>query len=127
MLAGRLKSDMVRRAAKDGASFFSFTLFIDEYKLVDEKWQKTRGEIDLITNEAKVKGIEKDLVKDALVGIEGRIAQNNWTGKDEKTHSNLLVRIQSITLLEKDGSGGESFAGRADAEDADIDAAALGL
>jgi single-stranded DNA-binding protein len=120
VLTGRLKEDAVRRQAKDGGTFYTFTLYVDDYKLEDEKWRRTQGEIDIILNEAKAKSAGGVLVKGALVAVEGRLAQRVWQGKDEKPHTNLLLRVQNISPLEKE------TACAAETEE-DIDAADLGL
>jgi single-strand DNA-binding protein len=121
VLTGRLKTDAVKREAKDGGAFYTLTLCVDDYKLENEKWRRTQGEIDLIVNEAKAKNICGGLVKGALVGLEGRLAQRAWQGKDEKTHTNLLLRVQNIQLLEKETYDKGEFA------EEEIDAAELGL
>jgi single-stranded DNA-binding protein len=121
VLTGRLKTDAEKHAAKDGGTFYTFTLYVDDYKLENEKWRKTRGEIDLIVNEAKVKELKTSLVKGALVAVEGRLAQRVWQGKDEKAHTNLLLRVQSVNPLEKESAGKEEY------EEEEIDAAELGL
>jgi single-strand DNA-binding protein len=122
VLTGRLKADAEKHAVKDGGSFYTLTLAVDDYKLENEKWQKTEGEIDLVVNESRAKSIEAGLVKGALVAVEGRLAQRAWLGKDEKTHTNLLLRIQNISLLEKDAAGFEAVE-----EEEEVDAAELGL
>jgi single-stranded DNA-binding protein len=122
VLTGRLKADAVKHPAKDGGAFYTFTLYVDDYKMEDEKWRRTEGEIDLIVNETKAKSVESSLVKGALVAVEGRLAQRTWQGKDEKTHTNLLLRVQSIGPLEKEaGSRDET------PEEEEVDAAELGL
>jgi single-stranded DNA-binding protein len=125
VLTGRLKTDAEKHSAKDGGTFYIFTLYVDDYRMENEKWIKTQGEIDLIVNEAKVKGIESALVKGALIGIEGRLAQRVWQGKDEKPHSNLLLRVHSINLLENNAD--EKYAGHPEAEAGSLDPAAFGL
>jgi single-stranded DNA-binding protein len=125
VLTGRLKTDAEKQSAKDGGTFYILTLYVDDYKLENEKWIKTQGEIDLIVNEAKVKYMESALVKGALVGIEGRLAQRVWQGKDEKPHSNLLLRVHFISLLEEGDT--EKFSGHLEAEDGDLDPVSFGL
>jgi single stranded DNA-binding protein len=122
VLTGRLKGDAEKRQTKDGGAFYTFTLYVDDYKLEDGKWRKTPGEIDIIVNESKAKGVESGLVKGALAGIEGRLAQRVWQGKDEKEHTNLTLRVQTINLLDGKGEAGAVYD---DAEE--IDAASLGL
>ncbi|MDR0684323.1 MAG: single-stranded DNA-binding protein [Spirochaetaceae bacterium] len=123
ILAGRLKTDAVKRAAKDGGTFYTVTLCVDDYKLENGVWRETKGEIELTVGEAKAKNIEAALVKDALIAIEGRLGQRLRQGKDGNTYSNLLVRVQSVIPLEEDAEG---YAGREEAEEY-FDAAALGI
>jgi single-strand DNA-binding protein len=122
ILTGRLKGDAEKRQTKEGGAFYTFTLYVDDYKLEDGKWRRTQGEIDIIVNESKAKGVESGLVKGALAGVEGRLAQRVWQGKDEKEHTNLTLRVQSINLLEGKEASGAVYD---DAEE--IDAASLGL
>lgn len=122
ILTGRIKADAERRQTKDGGAYYTFTLYVEDYKLENGKWLRTRGGIDIMVNEGKGKAVESGLVKGALVGIEGRLAQRVWQGKDDKDHTNLLLRVQTISLLDgKEGSGVEYE------ESVDIDAAELGL
>lgn len=97
-LIGRLGADPVARFTAEGTAVVNFSLAIDEVKKGGSKkaiwvnataWGKT----------AEV--LKEHAVKGQKLGIEGRLSQSDWTDKDGKKVSQLLVTADRIELLEK--------------------------
>ncbi|MCC3438580.1 single-stranded DNA-binding protein [Microcoleus sp. PH2017_05_CCC_O_A] len=95
ILVGRLGRDPEITYFQSGSSVTKSSLAIKR-KMSDETdwfsieaWGKT-GEV--LTNYTR---------KGNLVGVEGQVTVESWTGHNGEFHSKLVVKIQRVTLLEK--------------------------
>jgi len=104
-LIGRLGAEPVARFTAEGTAVVNFSLAIDEVKKGGSKkpiwvnataWGKT----------AEV--LKQYAVKGQKIGMEGRLSQSEWTDKDGKKVSQLMVTAERIELLEKPKEAPES-------------------
>lgn len=92
---GRLGADAVVKTIPNGKSIMEMSVAVNsgygDYKKT--LWIKAKQFGDRVNN---IVGIFK---KGALVGFSGKLDTDEWTGKDDKQHFDIVIKCQAIQVL----------------------------
>ena len=92
---GRLGADAVVKTTPNGKSIMEMSVAVNsgygDYKKT--LWIKAKQFGDRVNN---IVGIFK---KGALVGFSGELDTDEWTGKDDKQHFDIVIKCQAIQVL----------------------------
>ncbi len=101
LLIGRLSQDPVVRYLPSGTAVTEFSIVWNRRYRVGEEWKEESHFFDVKAYGSLAEDLSTRLSRGYMVVLEGRLAQERWTGQDGKNHSRIRIVAESVKIIRK--------------------------
>lgn len=101
LLIGRLTNDPVIRYLPSGTPVAEFGIVWNRRFKSGEEWKEESHFFDIKAYGNLAEDLASRLSKGYTVVVEGRLAQERWTGQDGKTYSRVRVVAEAVRIIRK--------------------------
>ena len=108
VLIGRLTSDPVLRTTASNKSFVSFTIAVDDRRTKNQDGTSSTLFMRCTAWNALAENINKYTKKGSLIGVDGRLVQNNFKRKDGTNGSTIDLVCENVEFLTPKGASTSS-------------------
>ena len=101
LLIGRLTSDPTVKYLPSGTAVTEFSIAWNRRYKQGEEWKDESHFFDVKSFGKMAEDLSERLSKGYQVIVEGRLAQERWTGQDGKNYSKVRIVAESVRILSK--------------------------
>ncbi len=101
LIIGRLTADPVIRYLPSGSAVTEFNVAWNRRYKVGDEWKEEGHFFDVKAYGKLAEDLSTRLSKGYMILLEGRLAQERWTGQDGKNYSRVRIVAETVRIIRK--------------------------